>query len=575
MALEIFKLVGSIMVDNTAANESIAKTDENAQGLGSTLADGMKKAGEFGLAVVGAATTAATGMMSLASSTASTSDEIQKASQRMNVDYKTYQQLAYAANQSGVEMSTLERAAKSLEGTDLNLDDALEQIMALGTEEERSAMAAELFGETVAYNLRPILVQSGEEFAALQQNAEDLGLIMSDEMVDAGVTLGDTISDITQSFQAMGTQLGGSLLPVVQEVLDLVVANIPTIQGIISSLIPVLVSMAQAILPPLMEMAQNLLPIIVDLINNLMPIITTIMQTVLPVIVELLNTLLPIVGQLLEFLAPLVTEVLSAVMPILQPIMDILSPIISLLTALLEPLMSLLEIILPPLIDIVGAFIEIISNNLNTAITFITGVIETIFIPIFDTVSSVIGTVKDFVLDSWENISDGIGGFVEMIGNVVEDGFEALIGFVKAPINAIIGFINAFINGINKINIDVPSWVTDLTGIDNIGFNIPNIPYLAKGGTLDTDGSAIVGEAGAELVDLPQGAKVTPLTRASGEGGTIEDKFNQMVELLQMLVDKTGTSQIVLDTGILVGEIAPEMDNELGKLSSQNARSYI
>ena len=41
MALEIFKLVGSIMVDNTKANESLSKTDDKAKGIGQRLASGI------------------------------------------------------------------------------------------------------------------------------------------------------------------------------------------------------------------------------------------------------------------------------------------------------------------------------------------------------------------------------------------------------------------------------------------------------------------------------------------------------------------------------------------------------
>lgn len=577
MAFEIFKLFGSIMVDNEEANNSIAKTDENAQGLGQTLLGGVEKAAQFGAAVLGAATTAATGVVALATSTANTADEIDKAAIRMGIDTTTYQKYAYAAKQSGIETSTLERAAKALEGTDLNLDDAIDQIMALGNEEERSAMAAELFGESVAYGLSPILAQSGEEFEALQQQAEDLGLIMSEDAVNAGVELGDTISMITQSFEAMGAQLGSAVIPLVQDVLNLVIDNLPTIQGIIQTLIPVIVSMAEAVLPPMMELAQNLLPIIVDLINNLMPIITTIMQNVLPVIVELLNTLLPVISELLTFLAPLVNDVLTAVLPLLQPILEILSPIIELLMLLLEPLLSLLDLILPPLITILGSFISVLAEDLNTAITFITGIITTVLNPIFEGISDTIDTVKDLVLGAWSDITDGISDFVADIGDGVEAGFNALVGFVKTPINSIIGFINNLINGLNKISIDVPDWVEDVAGISSIGFNIPTIPLLARGGNIIERGSAIVGEAGAELIDLPQGATVTPLTSATSTGGTIEDKFNQMVELLQELVLLFGAynPKIVLDTGVLVGELAPEIDEELGKISDENARSNI
>ena len=47
MALEIFRLVGSIFVDNEKANKSIGKTDEKAQGVGRTLLDGVKRAGKW------------------------------------------------------------------------------------------------------------------------------------------------------------------------------------------------------------------------------------------------------------------------------------------------------------------------------------------------------------------------------------------------------------------------------------------------------------------------------------------------------------------------------------------------
>ena len=61
MALEIFRLVGSIFVDNDAANKSISKTDEKAQGVGKSLANGVKTAGKWGAAIVAGATAAATG----------------------------------------------------------------------------------------------------------------------------------------------------------------------------------------------------------------------------------------------------------------------------------------------------------------------------------------------------------------------------------------------------------------------------------------------------------------------------------------------------------------------------------
>nr|WP_309099067.1 hypothetical protein [Fredinandcohnia onubensis] len=57
--MEIFRLFGSIFVDNDEANQSIAKTDEHAEGLGKKLGNGIKTAAKWGAAIALAAGTAA------------------------------------------------------------------------------------------------------------------------------------------------------------------------------------------------------------------------------------------------------------------------------------------------------------------------------------------------------------------------------------------------------------------------------------------------------------------------------------------------------------------------------------
>ena len=142
--MDLFKLVGSVFIDTDQANDSLQKTDEKAQKTGTSFKDIAGKAAKVGTAVVGASAAAVGGIVSLANNAASAADEIDKGSIRMGISTDYYQQLGYAAGQSGVEMGTLEKAAKKLEGTDLNLEDAMNQIMSLETAEDRAAKAAEL-----------------------------------------------------------------------------------------------------------------------------------------------------------------------------------------------------------------------------------------------------------------------------------------------------------------------------------------------------------------------------------------------------------------------------------------------
>ena len=255
--MEIFKLIGSVMVDTADAEKSIQKTGDKAEGLGNKLADGAKTAGKWALGVAGAAAAVGTAMIAAAKDTAETADKIDKASQRMKMDAESYQELAYAAQLSGVEMSTLEKAAKKLEGTDLSMDEALDQIYALGTEEERAAKAAELFGESVAYQMTPLLNASAEDMAAMKQEARDLGLVMGNDVVKDGAALNDMFTKVEESIGALKNGLLVELMPYVMEILQWVIDNMPKITATVKKVMDAIMPIVKPILNGIMKLVQG------------------------------------------------------------------------------------------------------------------------------------------------------------------------------------------------------------------------------------------------------------------------------------------------------------------------------
>ena len=69
MALEIFRLVGSVFVDTDEADKSLKKSDKDAESLGKRLSSVAESAGKFALGVVGAATAAGTALVAVAENT--------------------------------------------------------------------------------------------------------------------------------------------------------------------------------------------------------------------------------------------------------------------------------------------------------------------------------------------------------------------------------------------------------------------------------------------------------------------------------------------------------------------------
>ena len=508
--MELFKLVGSIFVDSDEANKSISKTDSNAQSLGENLAKGISTAGKWGMAIAGGAAAAGAAVVGLATDAAGTADTVDKASIRMGVSAEYYQELAYAAGQCGVETSALEKAAKKLEGTDLNMEDAMAQVMAFGTAEERAAAAAELFGDSVAYQMAPLLAEGAEGFDGLRERANELGLVMSGDAVKAGVKLGDTISDIKQSAKAMVTSIGSAVLPIIQKFADMIIEYLPLIMSLVGGLIPVIASLADTVLPPLMSLAEMLIPILIDLFGQLMPVVTEIIQAVLPVIVDLLGVLLPPLVNIISAILPVLITLLQAVSPLLTLAFNLLTPILNVVLALITPLVDLASKLLQPIITLIGLLISTALKPLEPLIKIISdlvtntlsGAFEKIQ-PIISTVTSVFQGLLDFIKDvftgNWKGAWESI---VKMFSSI----FTGIVEVAKKPLNAIISLLNGAIDGFNSIKI--PDWVPAVGGK---GIDIPHIPMLANGGDVDSAGMVMVGERGPELLNLPRGARVSPL----------------------------------------------------------------
>lgn len=249
--MNIFSLVGNIMIDNSEANKSISKTKEEAGGMAEKLKNGIGTAAKWGAGVAAAASAVGGAMIAAAKGTAADLDVIDKASQRMGVTAEKYQELAYQAGLCGVEMSTMEKAAKKLEGTGLNMDEAIAQIYSLGSEAERSAKAADLFGEAVAYQMTPMLNQSAESMAAMATEARDLGLIMSEDSVKAGADMNDAFSKIGQSMDALKTGIMSELMPYIAEFLQYLIDHMPeitkTIKDTLDTVLPIVKPVLKAI----------------------------------------------------------------------------------------------------------------------------------------------------------------------------------------------------------------------------------------------------------------------------------------------------------------------------------------
>ena len=175
------------------------------------------------------------------------------------------------------------------------------------------------------------------------------------------------------------------------------------------------------------------------------------------------------------------------------------------------------------------------------------------------------------IKSKFEDMKQGVIGIFEGIKNGIKTPINAALGYIEKFINNMIDGFNKMGSTIGKLEFDVPDWVPGDMGGKHFSLGLPelshiSLPKLATGGIL-TSGSAIVGEAGPELLTARNGQSIVqPL---GGTDGAAE--LTGMLETITALIAQGQT--ILLDGNVLVGRTANRMNDALGTIAIRSART--
>jgi TP901 family phage tail tape measure protein len=168
----------------------------------------------------------------------------------------------------------------------------------------------------------------------------------------------------------------------------------------------------------------------------------------------------------------------------------------------------------------------------------------------WDAVIGWFGGLPRWFHDLWFGIWRGITGWFGSAADWVVSKFNALVGWFAALPGRIIDF---FANLGGKI----VNAIGDIPVIGSIIHLIGGaIPGLAAGGTVTRGGATWVGERGPELLNLPGGSNVVPLSRAGG-GGTV----------VNVTVNVAGNVKAEKDLAVA---ISGHVRNELRRVGARN-----
>jgi hypothetical protein len=520
MAIEIFKLFGSIFVNNDEANKSIAKTDQKASSVATTLGNGVKKAAKWGAAIVGSAGAAATGLIAMASKTAASADEVDKMSQKLGMSRTAYQEWDYVLSQAGVDINSMQSGLKTLTNKideakngsssaqemfnklGISMDDinsmsredvfntVVSSMQGMEDTAERAALANDLLGKS-GQNLTPLFNSTAESTENLKNKAHELGMVMSDETVNSGVKFTDTIDTIKRSAGGLLNSLGGALLPIIQKVCDSFLEYMPQIQQMIGQISPILIQLLDTIMPILADLGATIFPIIMDLLMQIAPVIGDLLKAVAPIIIQIAQQLLPPLLGIINQILPKIISIIDSILPLLSTIFDLLSPFIDIILQLVGVLLNELLTALTPIIEYLTNFLNDLLQPLIPIFEEVGKILGETLSPIF----ALFGQVLSELFEAFKPILEALGTLisslfpvitplVQVLANVFSEKLKSAITAVSNVLKNIMGVFQGIIDFITGVF--TGDWEKAWNGVVGIFKNIFNmiptaVEYIING----------------------------------------------------------------------------------------------
>ena len=249
-------------------------------------------------------------------------DEIDKESQKLGISAELYQKLSYALDRSGGSISDfskgiknitvmLDKTQKGVDGASKKFDDlgisvkntdgsmrsseevlmdTIEVLADMKDETARNAAANDIFGKSYQ-DLAPFLNEGAQGIKDLMKEAEEYGMVMSNEAVKASADFEDKLTKLKGTVNGVKTRLVQKLLPALSDIAEgfADMANGSDTAGEkikkgVNKLKTEVVKILQKLMP---EFTKNVLPVLGKVYSTVKTLITFIVKnfgTIAPIV---------------------------------------------------------------------------------------------------------------------------------------------------------------------------------------------------------------------------------------------------------------------------------------------------
>jgi len=476
--MNLFNLIAKITLDDKDYKKGINSAEKSGKSFGQSLTSGLKVAGKAMAALYTGTVAVAAAIAKVTLNSAKYGDEIAKESQKLNMSTAGYQKWSTMLEMAGTSIDVMSMGMKTFTGildeaskgnatalltlqrlglgyedfAGLSVEDSLkkvvEQFQRMEQGAEKTQLAVDLFGRS-GQELLPLLNQEVGSIDELFKSYEELGLIISDDVLRASEDLDDQLSLLKKSFKVAAVNIGTVFMPAISKVvaglLDLARGSAGAGETLKTGIINAINSVIDY-LPKIGEFAAMIIPLIVD----------TVVSTLPKLLQAAINIVVTLAGMLIKYLPELIPAAIGMILTLVQGLVNnlplLIDTAIDLILAIVDGLIASLPIIIemaPQIIEaLINGIVYAIPQLLEAAWAIIIALINYLLDPnnlvtLARAGISIIIAIGKGIIDNVKNLID----VVPKIFNAVKDAF-ANSGWIDIGKNMINGIITGVKNAI-------------------------------------------------------------------------------------------------------------------------------
>ena len=483
-------------IDTAAFSTGLKAAGSKLAGFGSALRTAI-------VPIAAISTAAIAGIGVAVKGTIDAADEMSKAASKFGIPIEELSRLKYAADLSDVSLQGLgtsvgrlsknmvsaasgagpmadaftaagiavQNADGSLRSSSDVLDDLADKFASMPDGAEKTALAMQLMGRSGA-EMIPLLNGGSEALAKMKAEADTFGQVFTAEMGGQAEAFNDNITRLQGAFANLSADLTAKLLPYLTQFTDWLVANGPQLATNAGNFIDFAAKVVAAF-------------------GSIAPALTAFSEGMHIVVRGIADA-----GTAATNLAAQVSAGFNSVVATIQ----------AKVAEIKEALVGFRDQFVQMGRDLIDGLIQGIKERVATAVDAVRGV-----------ASSIIATAKDAL-----GIQSPSTVFAEIGTNIM----QGLAGGINAAQSGVESDVSSFASNLSSTFAGILTGTTDWRDamrdiLSSVGGNFINagigglgkiigIPGFAKGTDYAPGGLAIVGEHGAELLNVPRGSRVTP-----------------------------------------------------------------